>query len=204
MNIQLTTQMKRNLRVCLLVLFASNISFGQLWYYRNNDRRHQAIMVELIAYLGVQNAENILMEVELNKAVSKLRDELLINYTTTTGPYDKTSDFLTGTSLRAANAVMGTMLTTSGWDAYFPQTKRDYLNNINSQSFSLIWLQWMNSNKIRNADRQRVYRIRREILKAYSDDERRARALLMIMAAFYAGENIETVATTLKALEIIN
>lgn len=203
MNIQLTKQMKRSLRACLIVFLISNFSFGQLWYYANNDRRHQAIMGEIIAYLTTQNTQNVLMEIELNKAVSKLRDELQVNYSTTPGPYDQTSSFIQGTTLRALNAAMGTMLGLGPYDAYFPQTKRDYLTQISGNSTNLLWLQYMNPREVRNADRQRVYRIRRQILKAYSHDERRGRALIMIMGLFYAADNDELVINTLKALEII-
>jgi hypothetical protein len=205
MKTQITKRMKLNLRFFLIVFLISNFSFGQLWYYQNNDWKHRAVMVELLGYLAVQNAENVKMEKSLNDAVSKLRDELNVNYANTTGPYDQNSSFIQGSALRALNAAMGTMIASAGtYNAYFPQTKRDYLQEISNNSTDLLWLQFMNSREIRNADRQHIYRIRRQILKAYSADERRGRALLMIMALFYAGENIETVANTLKALEIIN
>lgn len=201
MKTKTNRQMKLNFRFCLILFLMCNFSFGQLWYYKNKDTTHWTVMTEIITYLGIQNAENIKMEVELNKAVSKLRDELDINYGTS--PYDQNSSFITGSVLRAANAAMGTMLTMSGYTAYFPQTKRDYISGISTNSLNLLWLQYMNPNVVRNADRQHVYRIRREIIRSYSGDERSGRSILLIMALFYAGFNDQAVINTLKALEIV-
>ncbi|WP_340200108.1 hypothetical protein [Ascidiimonas sp. W6] len=198
-------RIKKKLLVSIIVVMFSQFSFGQLWYYANTDVTHIKNLGEQIVLLTLQATENAFMEKELNKAVSKLRDELDRNYGPS--PYDRNSEFIQGSVLRALNVVAAEMLlmrSSNNRVAYFPQTKQDYLQEISNTSLNLAWLQYKNDNQIRNADRQHIHRIRREIMKEYSKNEKRGRSLLMITAAFYMAQNVDEVFLALQAMEIIN
>ncbi|MEL6919061.1 MAG: hypothetical protein AAFO99_15195, partial [Bacteroidota bacterium] len=132
-----------------------------------------------------------------------LKEELEINYKTTV--YDRTSEFIVASGLKGTMAVASGILATYGTDLpYFTENKRKYMSQISTNSIDLLWLQYLNSSDMRNADRQEIYRIRRAILKAYSDDEKRSRALLLITAATMVAQNQDEILLALQAFELIN
>ncbi|MEM9001368.1 MAG: hypothetical protein AAGB24_13980 [Bacteroidota bacterium] len=172
--------------------------------YYNYDRetvRQRQRMKNKVRPQIIENAAILHM---VNETEKDLEDLLDLNYTA--NAYDRNSEFIVGSTLKASMAVATRMVADWGGGTgvpYFPKSKQDYLWNVSSNTISLLWLQYMDANQIRTADRQQIYRIRRQILKAFSEDEKRSRELLLLTAAVLAAENADNMLLQLQNFEII-
>ncbi len=161
-------------------------------------------MIKIDAAHLVSVGANTQMWMDLKRARQKLQQRMDLEYAANS--YDKNSEFIFGSTLRAGMAIGGDFLGSRfgvHGTPYFSKSKNDYMDRIGDNTFDLLFLQYMDANKIRVADRQQIYRLRRDILRTFSKDEAQMRTLLMLAAAGYAFTNETELLDLLQAAEVI-
>ena len=203
-----TIKTKINGIIFMSLFLCCNICSGQRDII-NNDKTSRRKMGYIQTGLATQIGENTLMIEGIKLASTKLKDELEINYTVSPD-YDYSSEFMIASTMLAAFKIARDgaiwLINRNGLGRpipYFSRNKYVYLNTIADESDNLLFLQWADSDLMRNADRQQLYRLRREILAEYSAEEKKARSALVLPGVFYIVQNTAELSKELKTLEII-
>ncbi len=197
--------MKAQHLITIIFLLVYNLCNAQWWYYKNSDnttqRKIMAIDAELVLSIGA-NADMILA---VPNAETHLRLLLRSDYRRDRR-FDKNSSFIAGTTLIAGMAI-GNEIANSAFarnkTPYFALNKKKYRDRVSNNIVDLAFLQGIDPTRVRTADRQAIYRIRREIIRNYSGDEKIMRKLVFLAAALYAFDNSPQLFELLRNGEII-
>lgn len=135
-----------------------------------------------------------LSNTELNKVIKKKYDKT---------SYDKSSAFLG--SLKTGAMALGTNIMASRFSNgyYMTKNKQEYIRNIGLQKAALLSIQHLDYNSLTTADRQEIYRLRNEIIKEFSLNDREVIKQLLLPAVKYSVEVAPELARIIKAMELI-
>jgi len=137
-------------------------------------------------------------------ANSSLKEQIKKDYDP--NKYDNTSEFIIAAALKTAMSVslsLGGTVFTKNKTPYFTANKEKYSDRLLKNVRYLAPLMLLDKSTIRTADRQEIYRIRRDIIRTYSNDERYHRSLLLLAGVAFALENDAVLLNLLKGVEII-
>lgn len=177
---------------------------AQVYYYKNTDSRTHGKMTKITASHAITTAANGAMLWQVEDAEDKM--ETRYDYEFLANKYDGRSEFIIGSTIKAAMAIGADILAGRFNDAktpYFSQSKKTYINNVGDNTLDLIYMQAISSRNVRSSSRQEIYRTRRDILRTYSKDEKHIRTLLLLAAAAYGFQNDADFLIALQAGEIL-
>ncbi|UOB18427.1 hypothetical protein [Abyssalbus ytuae] len=100
--------------------------------------------------------------------------------------FDKRDNFLTQTAGSLALSLGTSILTQYAQLPYMTKAKREYINNTAMNKDLLIYLQYLDSKKIKASQRQEIYRLRSELIREISKNDRESRKMLMFSAVGWA------------------
>jgi len=195
---------KKRCYAIILLLLTFSLGYSQAYYHQNTDKITINKLVKMNAILAQLLLANGAMIGSIDIAERSLKEQLEKEYDA--NKYDNKSEFITSAILKAAMSV-GTSL--AGYtfkknkSPYFTANKEKYNNTILNNVSDLAFLVQLDNNTIRSADRQEIYRIRREIIRTYSKDERYQRSLILLAGVVFALENDATLLKVLKGVEIV-
>ncbi|MEE1964580.1 hypothetical protein V1387_17970 [Allomuricauda taeanensis] len=140
----------------------------------------------------------------LLRAIDNHKDQLRKNYTRNS--YDRKDDFLSNSIGSASLALATTVLASYPMLPYMSRAKREYLEEKAMDKAVLMSLQYIDASKIKSSHRQEIYRLRRELIREFSKNDREARNMLLIslgaMILLNQGDHME-LKELLDSIEIV-
>jgi len=117
--------------------------------------------------------------------------------------YDSKSGFLS--AIKTGAMTLGTKILQTKFSKgyYMTKNKQDFMNTIGLEKASLMTMQLLDYNSLTAGDRQEIYRLRNEITKEYSVNDREVIKLLLLPAIKYSVEVAPELAQLVKAMELI-
>ena len=181
-------KMKNNIIITVLFFLIGNVAISQILHFHthfnNTDTRTQRKLTTLIGTLGQRNTALLAINKNLTEALIKHKTQLNLKYTT--NKYDKEDSFLTSSltsmSLSLATSILGAYANMP----YMPKTKRDYLNAVTMDKSILLAIQYIDAKKVSSGQRQEIYRLRSQIIREFSKNDRESREILMFSAGAMA------------------
>ncbi len=171
-----------------MFLMVGCVCNAQLWTItvRNTDRVTHRKVDGMIADLALIATANFNMESELRSARTNKNEQMQRDYTA--NPYDRENNMITnwfGSVNAIATGLAGQGLAANN-TPYFTANKKKYVDAAAFGAVEMALMQNISKTSIRTSDRQALYRIRRDIIREHSKNQRFSRRLMMISAASLA------------------
>jgi hypothetical protein len=191
--------------VCFLATIKVSGQFVHVNNFINNkDKKTRDKLNSLISTLTQNNAALAYTNNNLKTTLQKHEGQLNKNYSR--NKFDKEDNFLTSSlssiSLSVATSILGTYKNMP----YISESKKEYLNDITMDKSILLALQYIDSKKVKASKRQEIYRLRSELIRELSKNNREARQLLMLpllAQGLISYEEFIALKNKLDAVEII-
>lgn len=196
-----------------IILLTIEIGYSQVVLYQaipfnttvttviNTDATTTGVLNATNGFITTRNISNGAMNTELGLIAAE--EKLLLNKKYKKNKYDKSG----GDLLKLAGTVaagFGSKIATNKLDKgyYITKNKRDKMKALNMDKILLMSLFNVDKKKITSANRQEIYRLRGEVLRQFSRNDKVVAALLLLPAAAFAMENRSELLSAIKALEI--
>ncbi|QCX00665.1 hypothetical protein FGM00_11310 [Aggregatimonas sangjinii] len=195
----------KHLRKIIIMCFALCWGMGSsAQTISTKDEKNRRILGKQAAQLMLRTLITKAMKKDLKDASNDLENDLEKQY----GPnnYDLKADFIAKAGLKSVMAIgVPKFLDKFKNLPYMPQSKKDYISGSSyNTATDLAFLTFLSNENVKASDRQKIYRIRREILRTYSKDEKNVRKILFLCAIGYIVlENDTSPAELLTQLEIL-
>jgi hypothetical protein len=192
--------MKINTIILFGLFFISQCANCQVYHihHNNTDVQTRNKLSALISTLKARNSSISSTNAKLLKAISDHKDQLRKNYTRNS--YDKQDNFLASSIGSASLSLATNILADYPLLPYMTSAKRDYLKELSMDKAVLLSLQYIDASKIKAGHRQEIYRLRRELIRQFSRNDREAREMLLLSAAAMALFGLEGHAELLNVL----
>ncbi|WP_378188152.1 hypothetical protein ACE939_06870 [Aquimarina sp. W85] len=197
--------MKSKWMFVIALFFVFNTGFGQFvhfhFHFDNNDAATRTKFASLIRILGAKNTALKATNASLNKALKSHKAQLKANYTKNV--FDKGDSFLAKLLLSGSLSLVTSKLSGYPKLPYMTKAKREYLDQLTQNKLLLAFLQNVPAGKIKSGKRQEIYRLRGELVKELSRNDKEARKILLFSAAGLVMVNFETFLELSKAMKVI-
>ncbi len=181
--------------------FAQSVAILGHTTFWNNDVQTNIKLGLLLAELKKRNGTHK----DMNKLIQQLitqEKQLLKN------KYDKSSHdgqigfYLKIKGTMALKAAQGILASKFSNGKYMTENKRIYMDHMELDQTIIPSLIYLDKKTITAANRQEIYRLRSEVIRQYSKNDKKVRNMMRIPAAVYVVENEEELLKLIKALEI--
>lgn len=203
--------MKKTLIIPILILALGicKVNYAQVWWFpgaythiTNVDATTQSSLGTLNGNIGTRNKGNLAINRVLNTITGEEKTLIKQKYNKNK-KYDETAGFMVKSMTVLAsgfgNKVIADKLDTG---YYLTKNKRQKIAALGLNEEILVSLLLINKKKITAANRQEIYRLRGEIIRQYSKNDKMVKALLLLPAAAYAVENKTELLKIIKNLEV--
>lgn len=170
--------------------FVQKVAFPGHTTFHNLDPVGNAELGAILA--AIQKRKAIITD--MNKLIGEItaEEKVLLNKKYGKSPHDGQSGFyakIGGTvSLKAAQDFLASEF--SG-GKYMTQNKREYMDHMGLDQFIIPFLLVLDTERITAANRQKIYRLRSDVIRQYSKNDKEIRNMMLLAAAFYAVKNGE-------------
>jgi len=187
--------------VLLFTLLLFQFNYAQI---PNFDAITNGQLLPVATGTGTRAGLNVAMAVKMGKLTARHKKLLIKKYKK--NKYDKKGVFIAkSASSMALGLGTGILAQKYSNGYYMTKNKREYIKNIGLDKLMLFSLQVLDYKNISAAKRQEIYRLRREITKEYSNNDKRVMKLLLLSSILYAvEENDPNLIKLVKTHEYIN
>ncbi len=198
---------KRKYIYVIGLLLCSQFGLGQFYHvqYNNTDRTTQGKLTQIIALITARNALITSTNAALNSAITSQTGQLARQYTS--NPFDSKNSALASSAAGIALSLGKNVLSKYPGLPYMTEEKEGQMEKSSTGATSLLATQVVNSFKIKAGKRQEIYRLRRELSRILSKNDRNTRKLLLFSAGALVATNPELaleLASLLKNLEFLD
>jgi hypothetical protein len=177
-------KMVKNSTLLILFILIGNTAISQIVHFHthlnNTDRETQQKLNLLISTIAQRNVALATINRNLSVTLEKHKAQMQKKYSS--NRYDKEDNFLTSSLSSISLSLATSILATYSKMPYMPQTKKDYLNAVTMDKSILLALQYIDAKTVSSGDRQEIYRLRTQLIREFSKNDRDARELLMFSA----------------------
>ncbi|UOB16666.1 hypothetical protein [Abyssalbus ytuae] len=196
----------KNLVIILIIIIMPVTGYSQLSMLGHNeviniDTQTMIKLGILNGTLSSRNSINTGMNILLKTLIIQQKQLLKSKYDKS--PHDHSSSFVAASAASIALS-MGEHILASEFSKgyYMTKNKRKYIDHMTLDKALLPFLQVLDHKNITAANRQEIYRLRSEIIRQYSQNDKQIRNMMLLPAAAYAIENKGDLLKLIKKLEI--
>ncbi|CAZ97246.1 hypothetical protein [Zobellia galactanivorans] len=190
---------------CIITLTTYN-SFAQLkilghTHVTNTDTEAMTELGKLIVAITIRNETNENINNVLRALIEKEKQLLKSKYDVS--PHDSKSGFIAKSAgtLQLSMAEQA-LLSKFSNERYMTENKKTLMKNMALSKSLLPFLQVLDSKNITAANRQEIYRLRSEIIRQYSNNDKQTFGLMALPAIRLAAEGDEELLKWISELEI--
>ncbi|GAA4277188.1 hypothetical protein [Aquimarina mytili] len=195
--------MKNNHIFLILFILICQTGFSQLFHFHinNNDGPTRRKLGQLILTLTSKNTALGITNAALNNALISHRNHLRKNYSRNS--FDRKDNFLLNSAGSATLSLGTSVLSRYPKLPYMTKTKRDYIEAITMDKAILLGLQYIDARKVKSGRRQEIYRLRGELIREFSKNDKEARKILLFSAAGWSIVNYATFSEMIRTLKAV-
>lgn len=200
--------MKAKFKFIIALLFVCQTSIGQILHVHthinNRDKKTRQKLTELIGTITARNITLGKTNSMLKKALDNHRNQLKKHYTK--NKYDKKDNFLATSATSGALSLATSTLSRYTVLPYMTRPKREYLQALSKDKAVLLALQYIDVKKVKSGKRQEIYRLRSDLIREFSKNDRDARKILFFSALGLVVVNyaaFSEISKTMKAVEVV-
>ncbi|MBQ4820590.1 hypothetical protein [Aquimarina sp. MMG016] len=199
--------MKKNILIIVLFLITIHLGYGQFWHHHhthnriNNDGKTRGKLGSLIGTTAGRNASLGINNGALASAWTAQTSKLNLLYTR--NHFDRRDNFVAQSAQSSALSLATSALSSYPGLPYMTFNKREYLNRLTLDKSVLLTLQLLDASTIASGKRQEVYRLRSELIREFSKNDRDARKIIFFSAAALAVTNYDQFAEIIRAMKAI-
>lgn len=181
-----------------------NPLIGALHMLHNFDLVHtDKKLATISAYSALRVAANKGAKDKLENMVEKQTQYLIDRYKK--NDYDGKNSFISANTstiaMTAGSQMAASTFSNSGY--YMTKNKREYMQNFNTDKTILAFLQVLDYDNINSGQRQEIYRLRRELTKQYSYNDKAVMGLFGLPAIQYAMANDAALLQLINGLSLL-
>ncbi|MDH7445848.1 hypothetical protein [Aquimarina sp. 2201CG14-23] len=202
--------MKQKIVLIILLAIGTEFSYGQWIHFwlSNTDRRTRTQMGIMNATAATRAAELKFINDDLSSSKKHLRTMLDRYYRNNTFDNKARNDYLKTAFASSVMAGISTVISNSPNAMYMTKNKKEYIDQINlvrgGVLGSIVGTDVFSRTNptVRSDNRQEIYRLRAELLRKFSENDRELRSLLgvTIAAGIIAGD--VDILSEIKKIEI--
>ncbi len=200
--------MKKVIKVLMVALFIGQMATAQFvhvhTHINNTDRKTRQKLTELIGTIGARNIALEANNSKLRDALKHHQDQVKKHYSKNT--YDKKDSYLASSATSMGLSLATSTLSRYTVLPYMTRPKREYLEALTLDKSVLLALQYIDVNRVKSGKRQDIFRLRSELIREFSKNDRDARKILFFSALGLVVTNYAVfaeISKSMKAVEIV-
>ncbi len=198
--------MKFRIVVTIIIsLFSFQVMLGQFVdihvHVNSRDSKTRKVLGEIMSHTTLRLIQLVIQNEQLRKSKANYKELLERSYKKT--KTDDENDFIKKALISSTiNAIPASVVNLYKLP-YMTKNKIIYINTSASEKILLASIANIDEKTNKVSHRQEIYRLRNELLKAYSKNDKAARKLLLLPAAATAIKNKKELLTFLKSVELL-